>query len=77
MPAANRQRIHDRVLGMRFMPGVKYNCEQMALACSDLWPGVTAAQMKGVVAGLASKEKAIREALAVRESERTRRIESG
>jgi hypothetical protein len=62
---------------MRFMPGTKYNCEQMALACSDLWPGVTAAQMKGVVAGLASKEAAIRAVMAEREAERTRRLESG
>lgn len=77
IPEANRTRIHDRVMGLRFMPGKRYSLAQMALALSDLWPGVTANQVRGVIAGLASKERAIREAMDVRDAERTARLESG
>jgi hypothetical protein len=77
MPLANRTRIHDRVMGLRFMPGKRYSLAQIALALSDLWPGVEPNQVRGVIAGLASKEKAIREAMAARNAERTARLESG
>lgn len=60
MPPQNRQKIHDRLLVMRFMPGKPYTLEQMAAAVDDLWPGVTANHVRGAIAGLASKEKAIR-----------------
>lgn len=74
MPEHNRSRIHDRVIGLRFMPGKKYTLAQIALTLSDLWPGVTANQVRGLVAGLASKEAAIRAAM---EERRALRVESG
>lgn len=74
MPKQNRQRIHDRVLGLRFMPGEKLSEAQIARALSDLWPGVTASQVKATIAGLASREKRIREEMAVRSA---LRAESG
>ena len=60
MPPQNKRRIHDRILGMRFMPGKPYSLEQMAIAIQDLWPGAEANHVRGVVAGLASTEKLIR-----------------
>jgi len=77
MPKHNQTRIHDRLLGMRFMPGRPYTLDEMANAVGDLWPGVTAAQVKGTLAGLASKEKWIREQMAYREGLRALASESG
>lgn len=84
MPPGNKSRIHDRILGMRFMPGEPYTLEQMAAAVQDLWPGAQANHVRGVVAGLASTEAYIRRQMAIREAkraerrtERTLRLESG
>lgn len=74
MPPHNRTRIHDRVMGLRFMPGKAYSLEQIALALSDLWPGVTPNQVRGTIAGLQSREDAIR---AVMEERALARRESG
>jgi hypothetical protein len=75
IPEHHRERIHDHLLGMRFWPGEPYTLDQMARAVDCWWPGVTAAQIKATLAGLASKEKRIREAM--REGRGALRAESG
>lgn len=84
MPEGNKRKIHDRILGMRFMPGKPYTLEQMALAVQDLWPGAEVNHVRGVVAGLASTEAMIREQMKKRglardaaRAKRTPALESG
>ena len=77
MPAQHRARIHDRVMALRFAPW-RPSLEEIARAVEPWWPGVTANQIRGVVAGLASKEEAVRRAM--REGKRaiaTAALESG
>lgn len=84
MPPENKRRIHDRILGMRFMPGEPYTLDQIARAVQDLWPGAEANHVRGVVAGLASTEKLLREQMKARnlardaaKAKRTPALESG
>lgn len=76
MPPEKRTRIHDRVLALRVAPW-KPSLEEIARAIADDWPGVTADQVRGVVAGLASKERAVLAAVASKTTLRTARRESG
>lgn len=76
MPKQNRSRIHDRVLALRVAPW-KPSLEEIARAIENDWPGVTADQVRGVVAGLASKERAIHSALARKSATGGARRESG
>lgn len=66
MPEGAKQKIHDRILGMRFMPGKTYTLEEIATAIQDVWPGAQANHVRGVVAGLASTEARIRAQMADR-----------
>jgi hypothetical protein len=62
MPQEHKERIRDRVMALRFAPW-RPSLEEIARAVEPWWPGVTADQIRGVVAGLASKEAAIRRAM--------------
>lgn len=58
MPEANRERIHDLLLGMKAVGSVKrYSEEEMAKAVEHLWPGVRPTQIRGVIARLALTAK--------------------
>lgn len=76
MPEGKRERIIDRVLAMRLAPW-RPSMQEIANAIADDWPGVQASQIHSLVAGLATRENALRRAVDLRTAQRTGRIESG